>query len=40
MSITRKSGYEIKLMREAGRVVALVHAEMKKIVACDFADIH
>ncbi len=32
MSITRKSGYEIKLMREAGKVVALVHAEMKKIV--------
>lgn len=32
MSIHRKSGYEIKLMREAGRVVALVHAEMKKII--------
>lgn len=32
MAITRKSGYELKLMREAGRVVALVHAEMKKII--------
>ena len=32
MSISRKSGYEIKLMREAGRVVALVHQEMKKII--------
>ncbi|MCR5261820.1 MAG: type I methionyl aminopeptidase [Candidatus Gastranaerophilales bacterium] len=32
MGITKKSGYEIKLMREAGRVVALVHAEMKKII--------
>lgn len=32
MGISRKSGYEIKLMREAGRVVALVHAEMKKII--------
>ncbi len=32
MGITRKSGYEIKLMREAGRVVALVHSEMKKII--------
>lgn len=32
MSIKRKSGYEIKLMREAGRVVALVHSEMKKII--------
>lgn len=32
MSIKRKSGYEIKLMREAGRVVALVHQEMKNII--------
>ncbi len=32
MSVKRKSGYEIKLMREAGKVVALVHSEMKKIV--------
>ena len=33
MSIKRKSREEIKLMREAGRVVALVHQEMKKNVA-------
>lgn len=32
MAISRKSAYEIKLMREAGRVVALVHQEMKKII--------
>jgi len=32
MAISRKSGYEIKLMREAGRVVALVHQEMKNII--------
>lgn len=32
MSIKRKSGYEIKLMREAGRVVALVHQEMKNVI--------
>lgn len=32
MSIKTKSGYELKLMREAGRVVALVHAEMKKVI--------
>lgn len=32
MAIKRKSGYEIKLMREAGRVVALVHQEMKNII--------
>ena len=32
MAISRKSGYEVKLMREAGRVVALVHQEMKKII--------
>lgn len=32
MSVKSKSGYEIKLMREAGRVVALVHQEMKNII--------
>lgn len=32
MAISRKSSYEVKLMREAGRVVALVHQEMKKII--------
>ena len=32
MAISRKSGYEIKLMREAGRVVALVHQEIKNII--------
>ena len=32
MGIKRKSGYEIKLMREAGRVVALVHQEMKNVI--------
>lgn len=32
MVISRKSAYEIKLMREAGRVVALVHQEMKNII--------
>ena len=32
MAIIRKSGYDIKIMKEAGRVVALVHAEMKKAV--------
>ena len=32
MSIKKKSSYELKLMKEAGRVVALVHSEMKKIV--------
>lgn len=32
MTIKKKSGYELKLMREAGRVVALVHAEMKNVV--------
>ncbi|MDO5304221.1 MAG: type I methionyl aminopeptidase [bacterium] len=32
MAVSRKSGYEIKLMREAGRVVALVHQEMKNII--------
>lgn len=30
--ITRKSREEIKLMRQAGHVVALVHQEMKKVV--------
>lgn len=32
MAVKRKSSYEIKLMREAGRVVALVHQEMKKVI--------
>ncbi len=32
MGISHKSRYEIKLMREAGRVVALVHQEMKKVI--------
>lgn len=32
MAIKSKSGYEVKLMREAGRVVALVHQEMKNII--------
>lgn len=32
MSITRKSREEIKLMKEAGSVVALVHQEMKNII--------
>lgn len=32
MGVKAKSGYEIKLMREAGRVVALVHAEMKNVI--------
>jgi len=32
MSIKRKSREEIKLMKEAGHVVALVHQEMKKCV--------
>lgn len=30
--ITIKSAYEIKLMREAGRIVAVVHEELKKII--------
>lgn len=33
MAIYKKSREEIKLMRQAGHVVALVHQEMKKIVA-------
>ena len=32
MSIKRKSREEIKLIKEAGHVVALVHQEMKKVV--------
>ncbi|MGN0015451.1 MAG: type I methionyl aminopeptidase [Candidatus Gastranaerophilaceae bacterium] len=32
MAVKRKSSYEIKLMREAGRVVALVHQEMKNVI--------
>lgn len=32
MAVKRKSSYEVKLMREAGRVVALVHQEMKKVI--------
>lgn len=32
MAITRKSRDEIKLMKQAGHVVALVHQEMKKII--------
>lgn len=33
MSVKKKSREEIKLMKEAGHVVALVHQEMKKVVA-------
>lgn len=32
MSVNRKSREEIKLMKEAGNIVALVHQEMKRIV--------
>ncbi len=32
MSVNKKSREEIKLMREAGNVVALVHHEMKRII--------
>ena len=32
MSITIKSAKEIELMREAGRILAIVHEEMAKAV--------
>lgn len=32
MSISIKSQYEIELMREAGRILALTHEELKKII--------
>lgn len=32
MAVNRKSREEIKLMREAGNIVALVHQEMKRII--------
>ena len=32
MSVTIKSEHEIELMREAGRILAVVHDEMAKII--------
>ena len=32
MSVTIKSEHEIELMREAGRILAIVHDEMEKII--------
>lgn len=32
MSVTIKSGHEIELMREAGRILSIVHDEMGKII--------
>ena len=32
MSVHKKSKEELKLMREAGNIVALVHQEMKRII--------
>ena len=32
MAVNKKSREEIKLMKEAGNIVALVHQEMKRII--------
>ena len=32
MSVTIKSEHEIELMREAGRILAIVHDELAKII--------
>ena len=32
MSVSIKSAHEIELMREAGRILAIVHDEMAKII--------
>ncbi len=32
MAVHKKSREELKLMREAGNIVALVHQEMKRII--------
>ena len=32
MAVHKKSRYEIKLMKAAGNIVALVHQEMRKII--------